>query len=403
MLKPPEKNATIETAGESTRLVRGGTERTHHGETAEALFLNSGFVYPDGETAERRFAGEEEGYVYARYGNPTVTMFEERLRLLEGAEACYGVGSGMAAVWGALACQVKAGDHIVSSRALFGSCYQIVTNILPRFGVTSTLVDGNDMARWRDALRPGTKLVFLESPSNPGLEIIDIAAVSELAHRRGASVVVDNIFATPILQKPLELGADVVVYSGTKHLDGQGRVLGGAIISTKAFKEELLKPFLRHTGPSLSPFNAWVLLKGMETLKLRVMAQCEAALAIATALQSVAGVARVSYPFLDSHPQAALARRQMRGGGTVVTFDVGGGKAQAFDMLRRLRLIDISNNLGDAKSLITHPASTTHRNIGAEARAAMCIGDGMLRLSVGLEDVEDLLSDLKQASGGSRR
>jgi len=399
MLKPPDKNAAIENAGESTRLVRGGTERTHHGETAEALFLNSGFVYPDGETAERRFAGEEEGYVYARYGNPTVTMFEERLRLLEGAEACYGVGSGMAAVWGALACQVKAGDHIVSSRALFGSCYQIVTNILPRFGVTSTLVDGNDPARWRDAITPGTKLVFLESPSNPGLEIIDVAAVSEIAHERGASVVVDNIFATPILQRPLELGADVVVYSGTKHFDGQGRVLGGAIVSTKAFKEELLKPFLRHTGPSLSPFNAWVLLKGMETLKLRVMAQCEAALAVATALQSVAFVSRVSYPFLDSHPQAALARRQMRGGGTVVTFDVGGGKAQAFDMLRRLRLIDISNNLGDAKSLITHPASTTHRNIGPEARAAMGIGDGMLRLSVGLEDVEDVLADLQQALG----
>jgi O-succinylhomoserine sulfhydrylase len=397
MLKPPGKSATIENAGESTRLVRGGTERTHHGETAEALFLNSGFVYPDGETAERRFAGEEEGYVYARYGNPTVTMFEERLRLLEGAEACYGVGSGMAAVWGALACQVKAGDHIVSSRALFGSCYQIVTNILPRFGVTSTLVDGNDMARWRDAIGPGTKLVFLESPSNPGLEIIDIAQVSAIAHQRGASVVVDNIFATPILQKPLELGADVVVYSGTKHFDGQGRVLGGAIVSTRKFKEELLKPFLRHTGPSLSPFNAWVLLKGMETLKLRVMAQCDAAFAIATALQSVPGVSRVSYPFLDSHPQAALARRQMRGGGTVVTFDVGGGKAQAFDMLRRLRLIDISNNLGDAKSLITHPASTTHRNIGPEARAAMGIGDGMLRLSVGLEDVEDLLADLSQA------
>ncbi len=397
MLKPPDKSGTLEHAGESTRLVRGGTERTHHGETAEALFLNSGFVYPDGETAERRFSGEEEGYVYARYGNPTVSMFEERLRLLEGAEACYGVGSGMAAVWGALACQVKAGDHIVSSRALFGSCYQIVTNILPRFGVTSTLVDGNDMARWRDAIKPGTRLVFLESPSNPGLEIIDIDQVSAIAHERGASVVVDNIFATPILQKPLELGADVVVYSGTKHFDGQGRVLGGAIVSTKKFKEELLKPFLRHTGPSLSPFNAWVLLKGMETLKLRVNAQCEAALAIATALQSVAGVSRVSYPFLDSHPQAALARRQMRGGGTVVTFDVGGGKAQAFDMLRRLRLIDISNNLGDAKSLITHPASTTHRNIGPEARAAMGIGDGMLRLSVGLEDVEDLLADLSQA------
>jgi O-succinylhomoserine sulfhydrylase len=403
MLKPPGKNAMLENTGESTRLVRGGTERTHHGETAEALFLNSGFVYPDGETAERRFAGEEQGYVYARYGNPTVTMFEERLRLLEGAEACYGVGSGMAAVFGALACQVKAGDHIVSSRALFGSCYQIITNILPRFGVSSTLVDGNDMARWREAIKPGTRAVFLESPSNPGLEIIDIAAISEIAHERGASVVVDNIFATPILQKPLALGADVVVYSGTKHIDGQGRVLGGAIVSTVKFKEEQLKPFLRHTGPSLSPFNAWVLLKGMETLKLRVMAQCDAALTIARALQSVPGVSRVLYPFLDSHPQAALARRQMSGGGTMVTFDVAGGKAQAFDLLRRLRLIDISNNLGDAKSLITHPASTTHRNIGPEARAAMGIGEGMLRLSVGLEDVEDVLADLTQALAGQHR
>ena len=403
MLKPPGKNAILENTGESTRLVRGGTERTHHGETAEALFLNSGFVYPDGETAERRFAGEEQGYVYARYGNPTVTMFEERLRLLEGAEACYGVGSGMAAVFGALACQVKAGDHIVSSRALFGSCYQIITNILPRFGVSSTLVDGNDMARWREAIKPGTRAVFLESPSNPGLEIIDIAAIASIAHERGASVIVDNIFATPILQKPLALGADVVVYSGTKHMDGQGRVLGGAIVSTIKFKEEQLKPFLRHTGPSLSPFNAWVLLKGMETLKLRVMAQCDAALTIARARQSVPGVSRVLYPFLDSHPQAALARRQMSGGGTMVTFDVAGGKAQAFDMLRRLRLIDISNNLGDAKSLITHPASTTHRNIGPEARAAMGIGEGMLRLSVGLEDVEDLLADLTQALAGQHR
>jgi O-succinylhomoserine sulfhydrylase len=403
MLKPPGKNAILENAGESTRLVRGGTERSHHGETAEALFLNSGFVYPDGETAERRFAGEEQGYVYARYGNPTVTMFEERLRLLEGAEACYGVGSGMAAVFGALACQVKAGDHIVSSRALFGSCYQIITNILPRFGVSSTLVDGNDMTRWREAINPGTRAVFLESPSNPGLEIIDIAAIASIAHERGASVVVDNIFATPILQKPLALGADVVVYSGTKHMDGQGRVLGGAIVSTIKFKEEQLKPFLRHTGPSLSPFNAWVLLKGMETLKLRVMAQCDAALTIARALQSVPGVSRVLYPFLDSHPQAALARRQMSGGGTMVTFDVAGGQAQAFDMLRRLRLIDISNNLGDAKSLITHPASTTHRNIGPEARAAMGIGEGMLRLSVGLEDVEDLLADLTQALAGQHR
>jgi O-succinylhomoserine sulfhydrylase len=402
MLKPPGKNDALENAGESTKLVRGGTERTHHGETSEALFLNSGFVYPDGETAERRFAGEEQGYVYARYGNPTVTMFEERLRLLEGAEACYGVGSGMAAVFGALACQVKAGDHIVSSRALFGSCYQIVTSILPRFGVNATLVDGNDMGRWRDAIKPGTKAVFLESPSNPGLEIIDIAAIAAIAHERGACVVVDNIFATPILQKPLALGADVVVYSGTKHIDGQGRVLGGAIVSTAKFKEDLMKPFLRHTGPSLSPFNAWVLLKGMETLKLRVTAQSEAALAIAVALQAVPVVSRVLYPFLDSHPQAALARRQMAGGGTMVTFDVAGGKAQAFDMLRRLRLIDISNNLGDAKSLITHPASTTHRNIGPEARAAMGIGDGMLRLSVGLEDIEDLLADLTNALADRR-
>src|SRR5262245_31563321 len=400
MLKPPNKNATIEHAGESTRLVRGGTERTHHGETAEALFLNSGFVYPDGETAERRFAGEEEGYVYARYGNPTVTMFEERLRLLEGAEACYGVGSGMAAVWGALACQVKAGDHIVSSRALFGSCYQIVTNILPRFGVTSTLVDGNDMARWRDAIKPGTKLVFLESPSNPGLEIIDIAQVSALAHERGASVVVDNIFATPILQKPLGLGADVVVYSGTKHFDGQGRVLGGAIVSTKKFKEELLKPFLRHTGPSISPFNAWILLKGLETLKLRVLHQSQSAKSVAETLLGLKGITRVIYPHLDNHPQVALCRRQMGAGGTMVTFEVDGGKEKAFDVLRRLELIDISNNLGDAKSLITHPATTTHRNIGAEARAAMGISDGMLRLSVGLEDADDVLADLKQAIGG---
>ena len=268
--------------------------------------------------------------------------------------------------------------------------------------MTATLVDGNDMGRWRDAIKPGTKAVFLESPSNPGLEIIDIAAIAAIAHERGACVVVDNIFATPILQKPLALGADVVVYSGTKHIDGQGRVLGGAIVSTAKFKEEQLKPFLRHTGPSLSPFNAWVLLKGMETLKLRVTAQSEAALAIARALQAVPGVSRVLYPFLDSHPQAALARRQMSGGGTMVTFDVAGGKAQAFEMLRRLRLIDISNNLGDAKSLITHPASTTHRNIGPEARAAMGIGDGMLRLSVGLEDIEDLLGDLTYALADRR-
>jgi O-succinylhomoserine sulfhydrylase len=383
--------------GEATKLVRGGTDRSAHGETSEAMFLNSGFVYPDAETAERRFAGEDDGYVYARYGNPTVTMFEERLRLLEGAEACYGTASGMAAVFGALACQLRAGDHLVSSRALFGSCFQIVTNILPRFGIRTTLVDGADLDAWREAVTPDTKCVFVETPSNPMLEVIDLAAVADIAHKAGARLVVDNVFATPILQKPLSYGADVVVYSGTKHIDGQGRVLGGAIASTKQFKDELLKPLLRHTGPSLSPFNAWVLLKGLETLKLRVREQSQAAERIAGALQSMKGIVRVIYPHLDSHPQAALCRRQMKTGGTMVTFEVDGGKKRAFALLKALQIIDISNNLGDAKSLMTHPASTTHRNIGPDARAMMGITDGMLRLSVGLEEVDDLVSDLAQA------
>ena len=383
--------------GEATKLVRGGTDRSSHGETSEAMFLNSGFVYPDGETAERRFAGEDPGYVYARYGNPTVTMFEERLRLLEGAEACDGTASGMAAVFGALVCQLRAGDHLVSSRALFGSCFQIVTNILPRFGIRTTLVDGADLDAWREAVTPDTKCVFVETPSNPMLEVIDIAEVADIARKAGARLVVDNVFATPILQKPLSYGADVVVYSGTKHIDGQGRVLGGAIVSTKQFKEELLKPFLRHTGPSLSPFNAWVLLKGLETMKLRVQEQSRSAEHIAGVLQRMKGVARVIYPHLDSHPQAALCRRQMKTGGTMVTFEVQGGKNRAFALLKNLQIIDISNNLGDAKSLMTHPASTTHRNIGSEARAMMGITDGMLRLSIGLEEIDDLVSDLAQA------
>ncbi|MDH3742860.1 MAG: O-succinylhomoserine sulfhydrylase [Hyphomicrobiales bacterium] len=395
--KPDNKLANPETWAEETRLVRGGLDRSHHGETSEALYLNSGFVYPDGETAEARFAGEEDGYVYARYGNPTVTMFEERLRLLEGAEACYGVASGMAAVYGALACQLEAGDHIVSSRALFGSCYQIITNILPRFGISFTLVDGDDPDQWRDAVTDKTKLFFLETPSNPTLEVLDLAAVSAIGKEKGVTLVVDNIFATPILQKPLKYGADVVVYSGTKHIDGQGRTLGGAIMSTTKFKEKQLKPFLRHTGPSLSPFNAWTLLKGMETLKLRVLAQCEAALKIATVLEGEAAVARVVYPFLESHPQHALCKQQMTAGGTMVTFELTGGKKAAFNLLRNLKIIDISNNLGDAKSLVTHPASTTHRNIGQEARDAMGITEGMVRLSVGLEDAGDLIADLQQA------
>ena len=386
--------------GDATKLVRGGLERTPFGETSEALFLNSGFVYDAPETAEKRFAGEDDGYVYGRYGNPTVSMFEERLALLEGAEACYAVASGMAAVYGALACQLKAGDHIVSSKALFGSCYQVITNILPRFGITYTLVDGADLKAWAEAMRPETKCVFLETPSNPTLDMVDLGAVAEIAKKTGALVIVDNIFATPVLQKPLNYGADVIVYSGTKHIDGQGRVLGGAIVSSKKFKEELLKPFLRHTGPSISPFNAWVLLKGMETLKLRVEAQSQSALIVAQHLQVTKAVTRVLYPHLESHPQYALAKKQMSLGGTMVTFEVEGGKEKAFNILRNLKLIDISNNLGDAKSLMTHPASTTHRNIGPEARAMMGITDGMLRLSVGLEDIKDILDDVKQALAG---
>jgi O-succinylhomoserine sulfhydrylase len=396
-MKKDRKSQNPSRWGDATKLVRGGLDRSPHGETSEALFLNSGFVYDEPETAEKRFAGEDDGYVYGRYGNPTVSMFEERLRLLEGAEACYGLASGMSSVFGALACQLKAGDHLVASKALFGSCYQVVTGILPRFGIRTTLVDGKDLNAWEDAIRPDTKCVFLETPSNPTLEVIDLAAVSKLAKRDGACVVVDNIFATPILQRPLDLGADVVVYSGTKHMDGQGRVLGGAIVSSRKFKEELLKPFLRHTGPSLSPFNAWVLLKGLETLKLRVLAQSEAARDVTDALAATKGVTRVIYPHHKSHPQYDLCKAQMKAGGTMVTFEVEGGKAHAFNVLRNLELIDISNNLGDAKSLMTHPASTTHRNIGAEARASMGITDGMLRLSVGLEDVSDLLADLKQA------
>ena len=383
--------------GDATRLVRGGLDRSRHGETSEAIYLTSGYVYDDPETAERRFAGEEEGYVYGRYGNPTVSMFEERMRLLEGAGACYAVASGMSAAFGSLACQLKVGDHLVASRSLFGSNYQIITAILPRFGITYDLVNGTDAAAWKQAMRPETKCVFLETPSNPLLEVLDLAMIGEIAHQAGAVVIVDNVFATPILQKPMELGADIVFYSSTKHTDGQGRVFGGAILSTRKFKEELLKPFLRHTGPTLSPFNAWVLLKGLETLKLRVEAQSHAAAAVAEALAAMNGVERIYYPHHESHAQHKLALAQMKMGGTMVSFDVTGGKTRAFNILRHLGIIDISNNLGDAKSLITHPATTTHRNIGAEARAMMGISDGTLRLSVGLEDVADLIGDLQQA------
>ena len=380
-----------------TELVRGGLERSAFGETSEGLFLTSGYVYPSPEDAEAAFKGELKRYQYSRYANPTVAMFEERLRLIEGAEACYATATGMAAVFAAIMCQVKAGDRVVASRALFGSCDYIIAELLPRYGIESVLVDGTDMDAWERALSRPTACVFIETPSNPTLEIIDIAAVAELAHAAGACFIVDNVFATPLLQRPLELGADVVMYSTTKHIDGQGRTLGGAILGSQRFVDDHLRMFLRHTGPSLSPFNAWVLVKALETLELRVERHCRNALELARFLEGREGVTRVLYPDLDSHPQAALARRQMRGGSSIIAFEVEGGKARAFRFLNALGLVDIANNLGDAKSLITHPATTTHQRLSAEQRAELGIGDGLVRISVGLEDVEDVKEDLAQA------
>ena len=385
----------------ATRMVRGGTQRSEHGETSEAIFLTSGYVYGDAGEAEARFKGNAPGFVYSRFGNPTVAMFERRLALIEGAEACKATSTGMAAVFASLMSQLRAGDHIVSSRALFGSCLYIVSELLPRYGIEVTLVDGTDLDQWRAAFRPDTRCVFLESPSNPGLEIIDLEAVAKMAHEVGARLVVDNVFATPLLQPAMRLGADIVVYSATKHIDGQGRCLGGAILSSQAFVDEELLPFLRHTGPSLSPFNAWVLLKGLETLELRVERMCANALDVATFLEGRSGVARVLYPGLTSHSQHALAKRQMSAGGTIVSFDVAGGKNSAFAFLDRLCLVDISNNLGDSKSLITHPATTTHQRLSVEDRAALGIGDGLVRLSVGLEDVEDIKIDIAEALDGA--
>ncbi len=389
-----EQNRDEPAWGEATQLVRGGLARSSFDETAEALYLTSGFVYSSAEEAEAAFAGERDRYIYGRYGNPTVSVFEERLRLLEGAEACRGVASGMAAVYAALACWVSAGDRVVASRALFGSCHVILDEILPRMGVATELIDGTDLAEWERALASGAKAVFFETPSNPGLEIVDMAAVSELAHAAGALVIVDNIFASPILQKPMDFGADVVVYSATKHIDGQGRTLGGAVLGTSDFIDGPLQQFLRHTGPSLSPFNAWVFVKGLETMRLRVEAMSRSAEELANRLSEHRAVDRVCYPTLDTHPQVDLARKQMTMGGTILTIDLDGGKAAAFDCLNRLRLLDISNNLGDSKSLVTHPATTTHRRLSPEARAAVGIGAGLIRVSVGLEDVDDLFNDL---------
>jgi O-succinylhomoserine sulfhydrylase len=381
----------------ATEAVHGGTLRSQFAETSEAMFLTQGFVYPDAEAAEARFKGEDPGFVYSRYANPTVAMFEERMCLLEGAEASRAVASGMAAVTASLLCDLKAGDHVVSSRALFGSCQYVIADLLPRLGIPSTLVDGRDLDAWRRAVRPETRAFFLESPSNPTLELIDIEAVAEIARNAGARLIVDNVFATPLFQKPLELGAHIVVYSATKHIDGQGRCLGGVVLSDEKWIEEKLFPYLKHTGPSLSPFNAWVLLKALETLELRAKRQAESAAALADMLAGHPAVSRLYYPGHASHPQLALARRQMTCGGTVIAFDVKGGKRAAFDFCRALEIVKISNNLGDAKSLVTHPATTTHQRLKEEERAVLGISDGLIRLSVGLEDVEDLSEDLVQA------
>jgi O-succinylhomoserine sulfhydrylase len=388
---------TEEQWGQQTRAVRGGLSRSGFDETAEAIFLTSGFVYESAEQAEAAFKDEVDHYIYSRYGNPTVTVFEERLRVLEGAEACYATASGMAAVWVALAALCGKGDRIVSSRALFGSCHVIVGELLPRFGVEAVFVDGADLDQWCEALSVPTTGVFFETPSNPMMELVDIAAVSELAHAAGAKVVVDNVFGTPVFSRPLDHGADIVVYSATKHIDGQGRALGGAVLGPEEFINGPVKNLMRHTGPSLSPFNAWVLAKGLETMALRVERMHDNALAVARFLEGRRGVKRVLHPWLESHPQHDLARRQMTGGGTVVTFEIEGGKAEAFALINALRLVDISNNLGDAKSLTTHPATTTHRRLSEEDRAAVGIVDGTVRLSVGLEDAADLIADLDQA------
>ena len=387
----------------ATTLVHGGTLRSGFGETSEALYLTQGFVYENLEAAEARFKGEEPGFIYSRYANPTVDMFEKRMCALEGAEDARATASGMAAVAAALLCSVKAGDHVVAARALFGSCRWIVEVLMPKYGIESTLVDGTKIEEWERAVRPNTKLFFLESPTNPTLEVIDIAAVAKVANAIGARVVVDNVFATPLQQRPLELGAHVVVYSATKHIDGQGRCLGGVILSDKTWIDENLHDYFRHTGPSLSPFNAWTLLKGLETLPLRVRQQTETAGRIAEHLAGHPGVARVIYPGRSDHPQADIIARQMKGGSTLICFDVKGGKPGAFGFSNALDIISISNNLGDAKSLITHPATTTHKNLTEEARAELGISGGTLRLSVGLEDAEDLIADIDDALEKAKR
>ena len=380
-----------------TRLVQSGILRSQFGETSEALFLTQGYVYESALSAEKRFKNEEPGYQYSRFSNPTVTMFEQRMVALEGAEAARATATGMAAVTTALMGQVRAGDHIVSSKALFGSCLYVVEEHLPRYGVSSTLVDGRDLDQWRKAVRPNTKTFFLESPTNPTLEVLDIKAIADIAHAAGATLVVDNVFSTPLFQRPFEHGADCVVYSATKHIDGQGRCLGGVILGSAKFIQDNIHTLIRQTGPSMSPFNAWVLLKGLETLAVRVRRQTDSAATVAVALAEHPKIARLMYPGRPDHPQAEIVQRQMRGGSTLVGFEIKGGKAAAFRFQDALKLVRISNNLGDAKSLITHPATTTHQRLTPAQRAELGISDGFVRLSCGLEHPDDIMDDLLNA------
>ena len=385
-----------------TKAVHAGSRRSQYGELSEAIFLTQGFVYDSAEEAEARFVetGPDE-FIYARYGNPTVRMFEDRIAALEGTEDAFATASGMAAVSGALTAMLKAGDRVVSSRALFGSCLYVLEEVLARFGVEVVFVDGTDLAQWKKAVTPGTKAVFLESLSNPTLELIDVREVAKIAHAVGALVLVDNVFATPAFSRAVEQGADVVIYSATKHIDGQGRALGGVILGSRQFIRKTVEPYMKHTGGSMSPFNAWLMLKGLETLDLRVRAQADAALKLAEALEGHDKLARVIYPHLASHPQAPLAKREMEAGGTVLSFELKGGQAAAFRFLNALEIVKISNNLGDAKSIITHPATTTHQRLPEAQKQALGIGPGLVRLSVGLEDAGDLLADLAQALGAA--
>ncbi len=380
-----------------TQLVHGGSRRSHYGEMSEALYLTQSFVYNTAEDAEARFRGEsdDDSFIYARYGNPTVRMFEERIAALEGAEDAFATASGMAAVNGALMAALRAGDHVVSSRALFGSCLYILEEVLPRFGVEVTFVDGTDLDAWQAALRPDTVAVFLESVSNPTLEVVDIAAVARMAHAVGALVMVDNVFATPVHSRAVAQGADVVIYSATKHIDGQGRCLGGVVLGTRDFIRKTVEPYMKHAGGALSPFNAWVMLNGLQTLDLRVAAQCDSAQAIAEALAADPRIARLHYPGLSDDPGHALAMAQMGSGGTVLSIDLAGGQAAAFRFLNALRIWLISNNLGDARSIVTHPATTTHQRLSQAQRDALGITPGLVRLSVGLEDAADLIADLR--------